>query len=41
MTMSAQEYANSKVEIDVIHFCGPNEEDVLNILGASQVYEII
>ena len=41
VTMSAQEYVHLEVEFDLIHPYVPTGEDILNILGASKVYEII
>jgi hypothetical protein len=39
--MSAQKYVHFDVEFDLNHPYVPNEEDILNIIDASLVYEII
>ena len=41
MTMSAQEYAHFEVEFNGNHPYVPIEEDILNILSASKVLDII
>ena len=41
MTVSAQEYAHFEVEFNGNHPYVPIEEEILNILSASKVLEII